>query len=87
MMTCEGGRKCCGVHWLSWVLLLVGGLNWGLVGLSMLMGGGADDWNLVKMLLGSWPTVESAVYVLVGLSAIAMLVGCKCKTCMEGNKM
>ncbi len=60
------------------VLLAVGGLNWGLVGVGMLMG---SDLNVVNMLLGSMPTVEAVVYILVGLSAILYLVGCKCKKC------
>jgi hypothetical protein len=52
------------------VLVVVGGINWGLVGLGMLAGG---NWNVVQMLLGSVPTLEAVVYVLVGLSAIKMV--------------
>ncbi|OGH02948.1 MAG: hypothetical protein A2798_00785 [Candidatus Levybacteria bacterium RIFCSPHIGHO2_01_FULL_37_17] len=48
---------------VSWWLLVIGGLNWGLVGLNA-------SWNVVHMLLGSWSTVEMLVYVLVGLSAL-----------------
>jgi len=48
---------------LSWWLLVIGGLNWGLVGLNA-------SWNVVHMLLGTWSTVEMLVYVLVGLSAL-----------------
>ncbi len=76
-------KKCCGhgcvVRKLRKILLLVGGLNWGLVGVGMLMG---SDWNVVHMLLGSWPMVEAIVYILVGLAAIMKLVGCRCKKCM-----
>ena len=43
-------------------LLWVGGLNWGLVGLL--------NYNLVNMLLGSWPSVEKLVYILVGAAAV-----------------
>ena len=81
---CEGGKKCCRAHWLAWVLLLVGGLNWGLVGLGGFVG---SDWNLVAMLFNSWPMVEWAVYVLVGISAIMLIIGCKCKTCMSDMPM
>ena len=49
------------------VLLIVGGLNWGLVGLGGFLGG---NWNVVSMVLGSWPQVEWLVYVLVGLSGV-----------------
>lgn len=56
---------------VSMVLLLVGGLNWGLVGLGMLLG---SNLNVVNMLFGSWPTVEAVVYLLVGLMAVKVLV-------------
>lgn len=82
-MMCEGGRKCCVVHWIAWVLILIGALNWGLVGVGYFMG---SSWNVVEMILGSWPMVLNIVYVLVGLSAIMLLIGCKCKECMGANK-
>jgi len=60
-----------GLNTLGWWLVVVGALNWGLVGLGALMG---FDWNLVSMVLGSWPTLESVVYVLVGASGLWMLL-------------
>jgi uncharacterized membrane protein YuzA (DUF378 family) len=68
------------LHIIAFILLVVGGLNWGLVGLGGFMGG---DWNIVHMILGSWPVVEWLVYVLVGLSAIYEVVTHKstCKLC------
>lgn len=48
-------------------LLIVGGLNWGLVGLM-------DDWNVVHMLLGSVPMLEKLVYLLIGASALVVLL-------------
>lgn len=57
---------------VGWVLVVVGALNWGLVGLSGLLGGG--DWNVVKMVLGGMPMLENLVYVLVGASGVWMLV-------------
>ena len=51
--------------------MVVGGINWGLVGLGMLMG---SDWNVVHMILGQWMMLEAIVYVLVGLSALWMVV-------------
>lgn len=68
------------LHMIAFVLLVIGGLNWGLVGL----GGFANaNWNVVNMLLGSWPQVEWAVYVLVGLSAVMLSVTHKgeCRYC------
>ena len=71
------------VHMVTCILVWVGALNWGLVGLGGLMGG---DWNLVHMLLGSMPTLEYIVYVLVGLSAVYEVVMHKssCKMCSSG---
>lgn len=43
-------------------LLIVGGLNWGLVGLA--------NTNLVTMLLGEGSMLTTLVYVLVGASAV-----------------
>ncbi len=44
------------------ILLIVGGLNWGLIGLF--------DFNLVNVVLGSSPLLEKGVYILVGLAAL-----------------
>lgn len=74
---CHGGKRC-GVSKVAWWLLLIGGLNWGLVGLGGFMG---TNLNVVNMLLGSWPTVEWIVYILVGVAAVLKLIGCKCKIC------
>ncbi len=70
------------IHFVAWILVMVGALNWGLVGLGWLAGGA--DWNVVHMILGSWPTVEGVVYALVGLSAVYEIVKHKgmCKECM-----
>jgi len=67
-------KQCSSLGMVAWVLLLVGGINWGLVGAGMLAGG---NWNVVNMLLGSMPTVEAVVYLLVGLSALMCLMKCK----------
>lgn len=48
------------------VLLVVGGLNWGLVGLFKL--------DLVAAILGPMSTLSSIVYGLVGLAAIYQAV-------------
>ncbi len=79
MMTCNGDCKGkCGVSKFAWVLVIIGGLNWGLVGLGMLMG---SDLNLVSMLLGSWPMVVAIVYLLVGIATLVKIFGCPCKKC------
>ncbi|HUF17186.1 MAG TPA: DUF378 domain-containing protein [Thermoanaerobaculia bacterium] len=48
------------------VLLVVGGLNWGLVGIL--------DFNLVAALFGSGTILASIVYALVGLAALYQIV-------------
>jgi len=60
---------------VAWVLVLVGALNWGLMGLGYFLG---FQGNVVEMLLGSWPTVENVVYILVGASAVYKSMNC-CK--------
>lgn len=47
---------------VSYLLAVVGGLNWGLVG--------AFQYNLVDSLLGTGSTLSRIVYVLVGLAAL-----------------
>jgi len=68
------------LHKIAFVLLIIGGLNWGLVALGSWMGG---NWNVVNLLLGSWPTVENIVYLLVGLSALSLMFSHKgdCREC------
>lgn len=60
------------VEMIGWILVIVGALNWGLIGLGGFMN---SNWNVVGMLLGAWPQVEWVVYILVGLSAAWMLIG------------
>ena len=52
------------------ILLIVGALNWGLIGLGFFID---QDLNVVGMILGSMPQLEAIVYVLVGLSGVWML--------------
>ena len=63
-----------GLHMVAFILLIVGGLNWGL---------SVFGWNVVEMLLGSWPAVVNLVYVLVGLSAVYEIATHKanCRMC------
>lgn len=55
--------------WTALALVIVGALNWGLVGIGYFVDATAN-WNLVNLLLGSIPALEAVVYVLVGLAAI-----------------
>jgi uncharacterized membrane protein YuzA (DUF378 family) len=68
------------LHSIAFILLVIGGLNWGLVGIGEWASG---DWNVVHMILGGVPAIEALVYVLVGLSAIYLVATHKstCKNC------
>lgn len=50
------------VNIIALVLVIVGALNWGLIGIF--------DFNLVSYILGSYATLENLVYILVGVSAL-----------------
>lgn len=63
--SCKGG--CNWAFWVAKVLVVIGGLNWGLIAIN-------NEWNVVNMLLRQWPQVERAVYGIVGLAAVWMLV-------------
>jgi uncharacterized protein len=51
---------------LTLILLIVGGLNWGLVGLA--------NFDLVAAIFGDGSALSRTVYVLVGLSALYQIL-------------
>ena len=51
-----------GANWVALILLVVGGLNWGLVGLF--------EFDLVAAIFGEMSILSRIIYVLVGLAAI-----------------
>lgn len=53
------------LDWVAWVLVVVGALNWGLVG--------AFKFDLVQTVLGTSPGLVQLVYILVGLSGLYWL--------------
>ena len=53
------------LYWVTLILLVVGGLNWLLVGLF--------DFDLVAAIFGDMSVLSRFVYVVVGLSAITVL--------------
>ena len=77
MCNCKWGG--CVTSKVMKVLLIIGGLNWGLVGVGMLID---SDLNVVNMILGSMPMLEGIVYLLVGVAAVMKLIGCRCKKCI-----
>lgn len=71
---------------VAWVLVIVGAVNWGLIGLGGLFFNG--EINLVSMLLG-YGVVAKIVYLLVGISGAYLLIGhcgySYCKDCINGK--
>ncbi len=65
------------LHMVTFLLMVVGAVNWGLVGLF--------NFNLVNTLLGSMPSIERLVYVLVGASAVYVMSThmSDCKVCSK----
>lgn len=59
------GSRMKAAEWIPMLLLIIGGLNWGLVGLF--------NYNLVAALFGEDSMLSRAVYVAVGLSALYSL--------------
>ena len=50
------------LDWIAFILVIVGALNWGLIGLFGV--------NLVSLLLGDATLFTRLVYILVGLGAV-----------------
>lgn len=63
------------VHVIAFILVVVGAINWGLVGLF--------NWNLVEAILGGW--LLKLVYILVGVSGLVLVFTHKkdCKACVS----
>lgn len=58
--------KMSTIDWVAWVLVVVGAINWGLLG--------AANLNLVETVVGSG-SLSQVVYILVGLGGLYMLWG------------
>lgn len=61
-------RTLNAIDWIALLLLIVGALNWGLIGLAGL--------DLVASLFGVMTPVSRAVYGLVGLAGLYALYLC-----------
>jgi len=53
--------KASNLEWIAWIIVTIGGLNWGLVGFF--------DFNLVTKLLGEG-TATKVVYDIVGIASL-----------------
>lgn len=54
------------VDWIAWVLVIIGGLNWGLVGFF--------NFNLIDAMFGPMSGLTRTIYAIVGLGALWQLV-------------
>ena len=54
------------ISWIAMILLIIGGLNWGLVGLF--------EFDIIGSIFGVMSTLSSIIYILIGLSAIYVLI-------------
>jgi uncharacterized protein len=68
------------LHGIAFVLVVVGGLNWGLVAIGNWIG---SNWNVVNLIFGQLSGLEDIVYLLVGLSALLLAFSHKqdCRYC------
>lgn len=53
------------LYWICLVLVVVGALNWGLIGAFQL--------NLVGFIFGSMPVLARIAYSIVGLAGLLMI--------------
>ena len=60
-----GGFKMKLLQMIALALCIIGGVNWGLIGLF--------GFNLVSFLFGSGSLLENLIYIVVGLSAVLSL--------------
>jgi uncharacterized membrane protein YuzA (DUF378 family) len=58
---------------IAWILIIVGALNWGLVGIF--------NFNLVSAIFGDMTVLSRIIYILVGVSAVWMIIDMKGGKC------
>ena len=69
------------LHMVAFILLMIGGLNWLLVGLF--------GWDVGQLFGGMGAMISRIIYVLVGLAAIYEVVTHKanCRACSSSSGM
>jgi uncharacterized membrane protein YuzA (DUF378 family) len=70
------------IHSITFLLLVIGGLNWLVYGLT------GGNWEIGSLLGGMDSTLSRLVYILVGISAIVEIAQHKsnCKNCDKGSR-
>jgi uncharacterized membrane protein YuzA (DUF378 family) len=52
------------------ILLIIGGLNWGLIGLGIFIN---KNLNFIDLLSAFYPNLPAIIYCVVGLAAILLI--------------
>ncbi|OGE77985.1 MAG: hypothetical protein A2751_02690 [Candidatus Doudnabacteria bacterium RIFCSPHIGHO2_01_FULL_46_14] len=70
-----------GIHMITFILLAVGGLNWGIFAIT--------GWEIGSIFGGMDETISKIIYILVGLSAVYEIAchGKTCKLCKPDGSM
>lgn len=70
-----------GLHKISFVLLVIGGLNWLVLGIS--------GWDIGQIFGGQSEIISRIIYILVGVAAFVEMFGHKdnCKHCSATPSM
>lgn len=59
-------KKHCVLDYIALILVIIGGLNWGLIGLF--------NFNLVSAIFGDMTLLARLVYIVVGVAAIYTII-------------
>lgn len=67
------------VHMIAFILLVIGGLNWGVYAIT--------GWEIGQLFGGMDALISQIIYILVGLSALYLVFTHKkdCKACSAGS--
>lgn len=65
-------KNMTAVDWVAYIFVVIGAINWGLVGLTSFKGI-SYNWDLVSLILRGIPTLAAIIYLLVGLSGLWIL--------------
>ena len=61
--------KMSALDWIAFILVVIGGLNWGLVGIL--------NFDIVATIFGDMSVISRIIYALVGISAIYAIITIK----------
>lgn len=79
---CMCHSRGCTASLIAKIFVLIGGISWGFVGLGGFLG---TDLNIIHRVFDGVSYVEFAIYVLVGVSSISMIIGCRCSKCADAK--